>query len=201
MTDRYIDLIEKLTTDHPSTMIAIDALDSTCRAFILEYLTFPDAARAAVSAGVHPIQSMREGKRLLHCKPVQEVLRLYYEGEMIKKEVTVQDVLSEYIILAKSDIGDFMTWSNDEVRLRDMAEIDPVKRRAISTIKLAANGTFEVKLHDKKGSLDALAKILGMFNDKDKELAETNERLNQLLSLIQTGDSVLSDQQANRKVQ
>ncbi len=79
-------------------------------------------------------------------------------------------VLEEYQYLAFSNMGVFANWDGSKVTLTSSEQLDESAMRCVSELSetINANGSsVKFKLHDKKGALDSLAKILGMMKDAD----------------------------------
>jgi phage terminase small subunit len=86
-------------------------------------------------------------------------------GEMI----TVERVLQELALIAFADLADFVTWTPTQVTVRDVAQVDAQKRRALAEVVQTVTrdgGTIRVKLHNKLDALEKLGKHLGLFPDK-----------------------------------
>ena len=113
---------------------------------------------------------------------IKELLDEFKERNMITK----QRVMEEYAKLAFSDVTDFLdvrtervvvgTYDRDGdeepiseitqlVLMKDTKQIDPDKLAAISEVRQTKEG-ISFKLHDKKGALDSVAKVLGIFTEK-----------------------------------
>lgn len=100
-----------------------------------------------------------------------------------KVDITAEMVLREYAKLGFSNITDYLSVEEREVvvdksdegapitervqsvQIFDTSTVDPEKMRAVAEIKQTKDG-IALKLHDKKGALDSIARHLGMFNDK-----------------------------------
>ena len=86
-------------------------------------------------------------------------------------------VLEEIAKLSFSNIKDFASWHEESVTFKDSDEIDSDKTACISEISQTTTehgGTFRIKLHDKKGPLELLAKHLKLFVEEHKVKHEGN---------------------------
>lgn len=86
---------------------------------------------------------------------------------MDRLEITADRVLREYAKLAFSDLSKYVTVDGNSILVKDLAELPAELTAAISELSETNQG-LKIKLHDKKGSLDSLAKHLGLF-EKDNE--------------------------------
>lgn len=104
--------------------------------------------------------------------------------------VTAKQVLREYAKIGFSNISDYLKverrmfrgddGQQQEYKAVDIFETDQIDRDkldAVAEIKQTKEG-IAIKLHDKKGALDSIARHLGMFVDK-VESNNTNNNLNQ----------------------
>ncbi len=79
---------------------------------------------------------------------------------------TSERVLAEYVALAFSDLRRLVDWGPDGVVLRPAAEISAEDARTVAEVSETSAGSRRVKLHDKRGALDSLARCLGLFVDR-----------------------------------
>lgn len=95
-----------------------------------------------------------------------------------RSEITVDRIEQEYAKLAFANLGDLLEIQDDGSAILDLAGMSPEQRAAIAEYSVdeytdrSANEDgevvkkYKVKFHDKKGALDALAKIRGMFKEQ-----------------------------------
>lgn len=133
--------------------------------FVQEYLIDLNATQAAIRAGYSAKTADKIGTQLLGKTSVAEAITIEQEARATRTGITADRVLQEYAILGFSDLADFIEWKGQTATLKDSASLDKLKRRAISEITQTESG-LKIKLHDKKGALDSVARHLGMFNDK-----------------------------------
>ena len=66
-----------------------------------------------------------------------------------------------------ADVRDVLEWDKDGVTLKDSAGLSEDAVRAVAEVSETAGvsgvKTVRIKLHDKKGALDSLARHLGLF--------------------------------------
>jgi phage terminase small subunit len=137
--------------------------------FIEEYLVDMNPREAAVRAGFKPGQARKHANALLEKQHVQEAIEAAVTARIRRLHLSQDRVLEEYARLAFSNIGDYVDWNAGHITVRAKNEITLDKRAAIQEITETTNreGTqIKLKLYDKKQALDAIAKHMGMFNEK-----------------------------------
>jgi len=142
--------------------------------FAKEYIIDLNAGAAAIRAGYSEKTAYSIG---------HENLRMDERSK--RTEITADMVLQEYAKIGFSNITDFLKVGIEKVAVMDSSEeegkpilvdmqtvkvfdtdtVDSDKMRAVAEIKQTKDG-IALKLHDKKGALDSMARHLGMFNDK-----------------------------------
>ena len=86
-----------------------------------------------------------------------------------KYEVTLEKLTEELVPIAFADAGDFYEWSPEGVRLKASSTLSRAQRGVVSEVCqtiTAGGGTIKVKLHDKLGAMQQLAKLHGLVIDK-----------------------------------
>ena len=127
---------------------------------------FPDAAAntAAVNAS-----------RLMKKKEVRAYLSMKRKKIAHRTQIKQEDVFRECASLAFANMGDYVQWDNNGIRLVDSDQLSRAQTAAIAEIteKTTKDGVqVKIKLCDKKGAIDSLARLYGMFVDK-REVAVT----------------------------
>lgn len=163
------------------------ALTGKQQRFVDEYLIDLNATQAYIRAGYTAKGNSAEvnANRLLRNAKVQECIQKAMDERSHRTQITADRVLEEYAKIGFSNITDYLKVSIRErtividgpngpqfdkdmvqgVDLYDTDEIDPEKMRAVAEIKQTKEG-IALKLHDKKGALDSIARHLGMFKDR-----------------------------------
>lgn len=137
--------------------------------FAQEYVVDLNATRAATRAGYSPKGAHVQGFRLLNDVKVSERIAELKAKLSVRMEITQERVIEEYAKIAFSNVEDVVAWINADPKLRASGEISHAAHAAISEITVTPNAfgnVTKVKLHDKKGALDSLAKHLGILTDK-----------------------------------
>lgn len=147
--------------------------------FCREYLIDLNATQAAIRAGYSQKTASAIAQENLRKPMIMERIQKARQKSIDKLEVTRERILAEYAKIAFSDITDFLKVEEIEGRNQQTGEYVGIpvvtvfptdgmpKQRtaALSEIRQTKEG-ISVKMHDKKGALDSLARHLGMFNDK-----------------------------------
>lgn len=157
--------------------------------FIQEYLVDLNATQAAIRSGYSPHRAHVQASVLLANRKIAEAIALEQQARAVRTGITADRTLQELAILGFSDLTDFVEWDGQTVTLKNSADLDKVRRRAIAEISQTKDGV-KIKLHDKKGALDSIARHLGMFNDK--MTVGMDAATSELLALMSGGNHVLN---------
>ena len=85
--------------------------------------------------------------------------------------ISQQRILDEYAKIAFSNAADFVDWDDGVIRIRPADQLNRNQTAAVSEISQTVNQNgvnVKIKLYDKKGALDSLARHLQMFVDKQE---------------------------------
>lgn len=162
--------------------------------FVKEYLIDLNATQAAIRAGYSPKTARKIGNENLTKPDIQAAIEKAMAERSKRTQITADRVLQEYARLAFSDITDYLKINTAErvvaykdvedgegnvtkepvlgmvqaVELYDTDNVEKEKMLAVAAIKQSEFG-IELKLHDKKGALDAIARHLGLFIDREEQ--------------------------------
>jgi phage terminase small subunit len=163
--------------------IGDDELKPNERRFVEEYLIDFKQREAAIRAGYSPASAHVTASRLMKAPAVEKALAEASKKMLDRFNITQERVLAEYARLAFSDLGDAIEIDDEGTATINLAKIKDSKdfRAAVaeinqSDIKLGKDGEggverrTRIKLHDKKGALDALAKYLRLMPDQRVEV-------------------------------
>lgn len=148
--------------------------------FVAEYLVDLNATQAAIRAGYSPKTAEVQGPRLLGNVRVAEAVQAGQAKRLQKLDLTADRVLTEVMRLGFSDVRKLY---REDGSLKKPSEWDDETAAAVAGLEVvemaggAAIGgkdglqhipmyTKKVKLWDKKGSLELLARHLRLLNDK-----------------------------------
>jgi len=152
--------------------------------FCDEYLIDLNATQAAIRAGYSVKTANEQGSQLLAKLSIQEVIGKEMAERSRRTGINQDRVVLELAKLAFVNIADVIDLEDATVRQSatddDLACIQSIK------IKPSEFGEErEIKLYDKKASLELLGKHLGMFKD--------NMNLNVALPVVISGEDNLED--------
>lgn len=145
--------------------------------FVEEYLVDLNATHAAARAGYSPSMARRAAYRLLGDPAVEAAVAEAKAARSAEVGISARDVLEELWAIGFSDIRRVASWGEagadgeQEIRIRASDAIDGRTARAILEISRAARGGVKVRMHDKLGALNALARHLGMVPDRTEAAA------------------------------
>lgn len=137
--------------------------------FVREYLATNDAAKAARRAGYETNNPAGIGHQVLQGPMVKAVVAKEHAKLAEKLQISAERVLTEYARIAFADTGRVMEWGPGGVKLVESSELSEDDRRAVAEVQETTSrdgGSMKLKLHDKKGALDSLAKHLGLFIER-----------------------------------
>jgi len=179
--------------------------------FIREYLKNEGDAQAAYRAAYDCTGRTMESvsasaSRLLKHPEIRDRASAVLRKAEKKTEATVERIMAEYARMGFSDIRKAVKWGHkievddatgakavtSGVVLLNSDEIDDDTAAAIAEVSEGPSG-LKVKFHDKKGALDALAKIRGMFIERqevthiDPAAAERAAHVEQMLFQMLSG--------------
>lgn len=158
-----------MTTKRRSPQLAPSArkpADDRRARFISEYLQDFNATRAYIAAGFSPNGARQAASRLLADVDVRaEVDRRIAEAEarLTKRyEVTADRITAEMARLGFSNMADYVTFDAKGNPQLNVAGLTRDCSAAIHSIDLEKG---KLRLHDKRASLESLAKMIGMYRD------------------------------------
>lgn len=153
------------------------ALTAKQQKFAEEYIVDLNATQAAIRAGYSEKTAKSIGQENLTKPDLQEYIQQLMDERSKRTQITADMVLREYAKIGFSNITDYLKVAEQEVntdagpmmiKTVDIFETDNIDRSkldAIAEIKQTRDG-IALKLHDKKGALDSIARHLGMFKDR-----------------------------------
>lgn len=165
--------------------------------FVQEYLARLNATEAYKQAGYKAQGNAAESAASRLLRNVKIIAALQGERERLGNalEITPERVLLEYARLAFVDMRQLSAWGPEGVRLHHSEDLTEDVTRAVAEVSQetrrfgdAETVNVKLKLHDKKGALDALAKHLDLFKDGAK-LGELGQGLAALLSEARKRDA------------
>lgn len=131
--------------------------------FVEEYLIDLNAKASAIRAGYSPRSAHQIGHELLGKPHVAAAIAAAKAARSERTRIEADRVLMEYARLAFANITDVMSWTSKKVQLKPSKEItehDAAAIKEVSQTITDAGGTMRIRMHDKLGALDALARHL-----------------------------------------
>ena len=107
-------------------------------------------------------------------------------AERSKRVQVSQDrVIEELALVAFSNLGDFVEWGPDGIKIKDTAgDLNDEQKRCVAEVSKTTTehgSTIRFKLHDKIAALDKLARHLGLYMngkaERPKDYVPLEERL------------------------
>jgi len=143
--------------------------------FVDQYMVDRNATEAAIRAGYSKASAGQQGCRLLKDAKILTEINKRTAEQSTRLRITADRVMQEYEALALLDPLDLF---KPDGSMKALADIPEAARRAIGGLEIRELSSIEapdgpiavqlrkVKLVDKKGALDSIAKILGMMKDR-----------------------------------
>jgi phage terminase small subunit len=169
--------------------------------FVQEYVSCGVARQAYVRAYGCSIESAGVlADRLLKKVNIQRGVEKEREKLRERARITQDQLVDEYRKIAFAQMSDYVDWDADGVTLKDSSELQPDAHAAVlevGEVPMKSGGkAMKIKLHDKKGALDSLGKMLGYSIERqevkhefsDLSDAELIERTKSLIAVLPAGD-------------
>lgn len=148
-------------------------LNDKQKRFVDEYLVDLNATKAAERAGYSKKTGYSHGQRLLKNVEIQKAIEKAQKNLSERTQITQERVLQEY---AKIAFFDPKRMFNDDGTLKQISKLDDDVAAVIGGIDVVVSYsgsgenkkpdyTKKIKMIDKKGALDSIARHLGMFVD------------------------------------
>lgn len=146
------------------------------RRFADEYLVDGNATQAAIRAGYSEKTAYSQGSRLLKNDEVLSRVREGQEKLAERTQIDAERVMREYARMGFADMTSLASWGGKMVEFVQSEELSPDDSAAVAEVSserrqfykdgdlVGETLTTRLKLHDKKGALDAMAKRLGLFD-------------------------------------
>ncbi len=144
-------------------------LSAKQKRFCEEYIVDNNATQAAIRAGYSEKTACSQGNRLLTKVEIDKYIGELREKRSIRTQITADRVLEEYARIAFSDLRQVVTWSPQGLVLKESEELSQDVASAVSEVTRTASMSgvsYKIKMHNKIGALDKLAKHLGICSDK-----------------------------------
>jgi phage terminase small subunit len=150
----------------------IDLLNPKHKEFLLNYFELGMNGRKAylkTYPGVKNESAEVNASKLLSSAKVKEARQEILDEQWASKEQVIPDLFNKLFLMAGSDISDYID-EFGHVKVDKFKEINtyPIAQydQTITDTKDGQNVKQSIKLMDKQKSIDTLAKILGMIQEK-----------------------------------
>lgn len=150
-----------------------DKLGDRQSKFVDEYLIDLNATQAYIRAGYSARGAEVSAHRLLRIPKVQVVLEKRMKERSVRTGITVDRVLQEYGRIAFADSRKFFSTSGSLVPIHQLGDDEAAViagmdvSRPLGSDDAAPAEVLKIKLVNKLGALDSVARHLGMFLGKD----------------------------------
>ena len=137
--------------------------------FCREYLIDLNATKAAERAGYSDKGAAQMASFLLSIIKISARIQELQAARAERTGTTADRVIQEIKQVAFSEIGEYLSFDKDGVKLKNSDEIPIEARRAIKSVSEAKNkegGRLSFRLHSKMKALELLMRHHGMFHDK-----------------------------------
>ncbi len=137
--------------------------------FVQQYLLDPNGKQAAIRAKYSERSAEVQASQLLRNPKVFAVVEAGQKrlAELVK--VQQYEIVRELRKIAFSNMGAYLSWGPDGVKLTDSEELTPEQAACVAEVSeqiTESSGHVKFKLHNKIDALNSLAKHLGMFPSK-----------------------------------
>ncbi|WLF95681.1 terminase small subunit [Brucella intermedia] len=158
--------------------------------FVAEYLIDLNATQAAIRAGYSEKTATEQGSRLLTNVKVQQAIAKGQNKTAAKLEITKERIVEELAKIGFSNMLDYMRAGTDGDPYLDFSNLTREQAAALAevTVEDFKDGRGEdardvrrikFKLHDKKGALVDMAKMLGFMIEKHEHSGEISLTVSQ----------------------
>lgn len=158
----------------PLTGVTLRRLSDRESRFVEARLVEENDARAAMVAGWPVSEARKAGRRLADDPVIQHALAEARELRAARVGVTPDDIVREFLLIARSSLDDYVISDDGDVTLADgvpseaMRAVSAIERRVAVGKDGSTITTVKLKLWPKNDALRALADHLGMFVQKDR---------------------------------
>jgi phage terminase small subunit len=136
------------------------------RRFVEEYMKDFDATNAAMRVGYARTSAYANSYRLLRHPEIAAAVERAMAARKKRIGATADRVVEEYARIAFADIRRVFDWDDGGKNLRVKTGLSADDAASIREVERSADGSVKLKLYDKKASLDALARHLGLFHPR-----------------------------------
>ncbi|MBP7582402.1 MAG: terminase small subunit [Spirochaetes bacterium] len=159
---------KKTKPGHQVEISAWDSLNDRQRVFVLEYIRTMNGSASYRAA--YPLAKANAARaaaaRLLTKSNISGAIQERLDTLWASREALCGRTLAEIQAIAFSDIFDIINFSNGNINLHNLSEVDT---RAVKSLRhktsVSGSESFSVVMYDKIAALALLVKILGMVQE------------------------------------
>lgn len=164
--------------------------------FVVEYLVDENAMQAAIRAGYSEKSAGEIGCENLKKPNISSAIRDHLDAQQARTLITADRVLREY---GRIGFFDARRLFDADGSLKRIVDMDDDTQAAIAGIDVVTVGNAEsglgeitkIKLADRKGALDSMARHFGLFNDRSTVDVDVGENLKALMAGLFGGQHAL----------
>lgn len=143
-----------------------DGLRPQVRLFVMYYCGACEfnGTKAAEWAGYSKAAAPQQASRLLSIVKVQQAVKAELEKRAASHDELVSQLIENYTKLAFSNIGQVCEFNGMIVKVKNSEDLPAEALACVKKVGMTKEGVA-VEMHDKRGAMDSLAKILGMLTE------------------------------------
>jgi phage terminase small subunit len=135
--------------------------------FAVEVASMTPVDRAYVLAGYRDTQWARpNGSRLAHMPEVAKRIEELRQEFSASAALSVEYLQRQLLPAAEANMLDFFEFEDGKPRLKKLADLKRENGAAIAAVKVADDGTIEVKLHNKNEAVNVLLRSIGAIVER-----------------------------------
>jgi phage terminase small subunit len=141
--------------------------------FAREWVVDFNGTQAAIRAGYAEGSAHVTASRLLSDDKIQAEIAKEAEKAMRRVNLTQDRVLRELLAIAMADIREFISWTEDTVKMKPSSELTATQGAAISEVSqmiTSKSSNLKFKLHSKERALELLGRHLALFIDRHEHV-------------------------------
>ena len=157
------------------------------RRFAHEYVIDHDGAKAAIRAKYSPKGAAAQAAFLLTIPAVAALIDELDAAIEVELGITAKRVLDEIAKMAFVNVQDFYEPNGKLKRVVDLPRDVAAALSSTKTNITLTDTIEEIKLHDKRGSLELLGRHLKLFTDKHEHTGKDGEKLDLSVNFVVPG--------------
>jgi len=147
------------------------------RRFVEEYLVDCNATKAAIRAGYGERGAQRTGYRLKNIPEIRAALDAAFAQRREQAAVDRGMIVRELSRIAFADIAEFAGWDDLGLSFKNAGQLSREQTACVAEVAETGTGgakRLRIKLHSKIKALEALCRLLGLYEDRQEGRAVIN---------------------------